>query len=99
MDKCSDNLVSEIRACIAELLDISTELVVPGVSLLDLGAQSFDFVQLVFKLERAYGIEISRSYTIPDMHTLDTYVQIVAAARGTQPTPRRVRRSTNLGRP
>ena len=85
MTNSSADLVAEIRECIADLLGVNSELVLPEVSLLDLGAQSFDFVQLVFTLERTYGIEISRSYTIPDLHTLDTYVQIVAASRVARP--------------
>lgn len=79
--RAPEDLSYEIRGYVAELLAVNLELVEPGVSLLALGAQSFDFVQLVFKLERVYGVEIPRSYTVPDEYTVDTYVQVVANAR------------------
>ena len=51
-----DDLITEI---VAEVLVISPEAVRPGASLIrDLGAESIDFMDLVFRLEDALGRSI-----------------------------------------
>ncbi len=50
-----------VRAIIAESLAISIDQVGPEVSLMEgLGAESLDFLDIVFKLERHYNIQITR---------------------------------------
>ncbi len=50
-----------VRRVIAESLATDIEKVPPNASLMDeLGAESLDFLDIVFKLERAYGIQITR---------------------------------------
>lgn len=50
-----------IRAIVAESLAIDVSIVSPTVSLIEeLGAESLDFLDIVFKLERAYDIQITR---------------------------------------
>jgi acyl carrier protein len=75
-----DEMFDGIRSIIVQVLGISSELVVPQAKLLELGAQSFDFIQVVFRLEKTYDVELPRAYAIPDQHTVDTYVQVLVAA-------------------
>ena len=50
-----------VRAIVAESLAIDVATVSPTVSLIEeLGAESLDFLDIVFKLERAYDIQITR---------------------------------------
>lgn len=50
-----------VRGIIAESLAIDIAKVSPTVSLIEnLGAESLDFLDIVFKLERAYDIQITR---------------------------------------
>ena len=79
-----DDLLSEIRLRIAEVLDLNPDVVQPGVALIRIGAQSFDFMHLAFRLEKAYGIRLPRSITIPGDHTVEDYVAAVTASMGKQ---------------
>ena len=50
-----------VRGVIAESLAIDVETVEPYTSLMDsLGVESLDFLDIVFKLERLYDIQITR---------------------------------------
>lgn len=50
-----------VRAIVAESLAMPVDQVSPTVSLIEeLGAESLDFLDIVFKLERAYNIQITR---------------------------------------
>lgn len=50
-----------VRAIVAESLAIDVAMVSPTISLIEeLGAESLDFLDIVFKLERAYDIQITR---------------------------------------
>lgn len=69
-----------VRACIAQVLGIDLKAVGPGVTLLQLGAQSFDFMHLVFRLEATYRVELPRAYAIPDQHTAVAYADAVMTA-------------------
>src|SRR5437764_11349194 len=56
-----DELFQKVRACVADVLAIDPAKVVPGASLIDdLGAESLDFLDLVFRLETEYGVKIPR---------------------------------------
>jgi acyl carrier protein len=56
-----DELYEKVRTCVAEALAIDPAKVVPGASLIeDLGAESLDFLDLVFRLETEYGVKIPR---------------------------------------
>jgi acyl carrier protein len=56
-----DELFTKVRSCVADVLAIDAGKVVPGASLIDeLGAESLDFLDLVFRLETDYGIKIPR---------------------------------------
>lgn len=54
-------LTEKLHACIAQTIGIETEKVTPDASLVDdLGADSLDLLDLVFRLEQAFQIRISR---------------------------------------
>jgi acyl carrier protein len=51
-----------VRAIVAESLAMDVSQVTPTASLIgELGAESLDFLDIVFKLERAYSIQIARA--------------------------------------
>ncbi len=55
------SLEDSVCRIIAESLAIDVAKVVPNASLMEnLGAESLDFLDIVFKLERAYNIQITR---------------------------------------
>jgi len=66
-----------VATCLSEVLRIDRGEIEPTSDLLELGAQSFDFVKLVFRLERTYGIEIPRRFAVPHPYTVETLVNAV----------------------
>jgi acyl carrier protein len=56
-----DQIFATVRACVADVLAIDPSKVTPDASLItDLGAESLDFLDLVFRLETEYGVKIPR---------------------------------------
>jgi len=56
-----DELYEKVRRCVAEALAIDPAKVTPSASLIDdLGAESIDFLDLVFRLEAEYHVKIPR---------------------------------------
>ena len=56
-----DELYEKVRRCVAEALAIDPTKVTPSASLIDdLGAESIDFLDLVFRLEAEYHVKIPR---------------------------------------
>lgn len=56
-----DEIAAAVRKCVADVLAVDPAKVVPGASLIDdLGAESIDFLDLVFQLETTYGVKIPR---------------------------------------
>jgi len=72
-------LCEGVAACVAEVLAIDPNTVFAGSTLLSLGAESFDFVALVFALERKYAIGLPSRYSTPNDQTVDDYVSAVRA--------------------
>jgi acyl carrier protein len=78
-----DDVRRAVRLAIAETIQVAAANVPDDAALLDLGAQSLDFVDLVLRLEQDHHIELPRGYAVPDDHTVDAYVQaVVRALRG-----------------
>src|SRR2546427_587416 len=76
----SSEVFDVVRSCVVGVLGVQPELVVAEATLLDLGAQSFDFIQLVISLEKKCDVQIPRVFAIPERHTVYDYVEAVAAA-------------------
>ena len=56
-----DELYGKVLACVADVLAIDRAKITPGASLIDdLGAESLDFLDLVFRLETDYRVKIPR---------------------------------------
>jgi len=73
----SDNEVFEkVKETLVEALCVDDEEVTPEASLTaDLGAESIDFLDIVFRLEKAFGIKIPRGELFPDNLNNPEYVQ------------------------
>ena len=61
----------------AELLSVDVGALTPETVLLDLGAQSFDFMHLVSRLEQEFDIRMPRTYAVPDTHTIAVLAKAV----------------------
>jgi acyl carrier protein len=61
------NIFPRVASVLAETLNVDTEDVRPGSTLQgDLGAESIDFLDIVFRLERDFGIRISTDELFPE---------------------------------
>jgi len=62
-----DEIYSKVSATLVETLNVDEDEVKPESTLQgDLGAESIDFLDIVFRLEREFGIKIPRSELFPD---------------------------------
>jgi len=70
-------IFEKIQNALVEALGVDEEEVTPEATLVgDLGAESIDFLDIVFRLEKAFGIKIPRGELFPeDILTNATYVQ------------------------
>lgn len=56
-----NEIIEKVKECIAEALDVDKEEVVENAILMDdLGAESIDFLDIVFRLENTFNIKIPR---------------------------------------
>src|SRR4026207_1366359 len=67
----------KVRTALVDALGVDDDEVVPEATMVgDLGAESIDFLDIVFKLEKAFGIEIPRKELSPeDILTKGEFVQ------------------------
>ena len=72
-----DEVFLKVRGALVEALGVDEEEVVPEARLVgDLGAESIDFLDIVFRLEKAFDIKIPRGELFPeDILTNAQYVQ------------------------
>jgi acyl carrier protein len=79
-----EEVFEKVRTALVDALGVDDDEVAPGATMVgDLGAESIDFLDIVFRLEKAFSIEIPRSELFPeDILTNAEYVQdgIVTAA-------------------
>jgi acyl carrier protein len=62
-----DEIYSKVSATLVEALNVDEEDIKPGATLQgDLGAESIDFLDIVFRLEREFGIKIPRGELFPE---------------------------------
>jgi acyl carrier protein len=68
---------AKIQTALVDALGVDEEEVTPEATLVgDLGAESIDFLDIVFRLEKAFGIEIPRAELFPeDILTNAEYVK------------------------
>ena len=72
-----DEVFEKVREALVEALGVDDDEVTADATMVgDLGAESIDFLDIVFRLEKAFGIEIPRSELFPeDILTNAEYVQ------------------------
>lgn len=72
-----DEVFEKVRAALIDALGVDDDEVTPEATMVgDLGAESIDFLDIVFRLEKSFGIEIPRSELFPeDVLTNAEYVQ------------------------
>ena len=67
MAPTSDEVYGKVQEALVDALGVDEDEVTPEATLVgDLGAESIDFLDIVFRLEKAFGIEIPRSELFPD---------------------------------
>jgi len=73
-------LSETVRKIIAGYLDVPLETILPEKSLLDLGADSLDFIEIMFELEEKFGVETEEE--IPELRQkilcIGDVIQLVA---------------------
>lgn len=74
----SDEIFSTVQEQLVDALGVDDDEVEPGSTLFgDLGAESIDILDIVFRLEKAFDIKIPRGELFPDPESIsgDEYVQ------------------------
>jgi acyl carrier protein len=72
-----DEIFEKIQSALVEALGVEDDEVTPEATLVgDLGAESIDFLDIVFRLEKTFDIKIPRGELFPeDIFTNSDYVQ------------------------
>ncbi len=67
MPPTNDEVFEKVQAALVDALGVDDEEVTESATLVgDLGAESIDFLDIVFRLEKAFNIEIPRSELFPE---------------------------------
>jgi len=62
-----DEIFSKVSSTLVEALNVDEDQITPAATLQgDLGAESIDFLDIVFRLEREFGIKIPRNELFPE---------------------------------
>ncbi len=62
-----DEIYEKVKASLVDALGVDDDEVTPEATMVgDLGAESIDFLDIVFRLEKAFGIKIPRSELFPE---------------------------------
>ena len=72
-----DAVFSKVQEALVDALGVDDDEVTPDATLVgDLGAESIDFLDIVFKLEQAFGITFDRTELFPeDILTNAEYIE------------------------
>lgn len=64
---CQEEIFQKVSATLVDALNVEQEEIKPTSTLQgDLGAESIDFLDIVFRLEREFGIKIPRNELFPE---------------------------------
>jgi acyl carrier protein len=67
-----DDIFEKVQGVLVEALGVDEDEVTPDASLAaDLGAESIDFLDIVFQLEQAFGFKIQQGELFPENVTQD----------------------------
>lgn len=62
-----EEIYDKVKAALVDALGVDEDEVSPSATMVgDLGAESIDFLDIVFRLEKAFGIKISRGELFPE---------------------------------
>ncbi len=62
-----DEVFEKVQEALVDALGVDDDEVTPQATMVgDLGAESIDFLDIVFKLEKAFSIQIPRDELFPD---------------------------------
>ncbi len=62
-----DEIFEKVRSALVDALGVDEDEVTPSATMVgDLGAESIDFLDIVFRLEKAFGIKIPRGELFPE---------------------------------
>ena len=62
-----DEIMEKVREALVDALGVDEDEVIPTARIqADLGAESIDFLDIVFRLEKAFNIKIPRGDLVPD---------------------------------
>jgi len=62
-----DEIFEKVKAALVDALGVDDDEVTPEATMVgDLGAESIDFLDIVFRLEKAFGIKIPRGELFPE---------------------------------
>lgn len=77
MSMSEDDIFEKVQAALVDALGVDEDEATPEATLVgDLGAESIDFLDIVFKLEKSFEIQIPREELSPeDILTNSQYVQ------------------------
>jgi acyl carrier protein len=77
MPVAKDEVFKKVQSALVDALGVDEEEVTPDATMVgDLGAESIDFLDIVFRLEKAFNIEIPRSELFPeDILTNEEYIK------------------------
>lgn len=77
MSITKEEIFEKVQTALVDALGVDDDEVTPEATMVgDLGAESIDFLDIVFRLEKAFTIEIPRSELFPeDILTSTDYVQ------------------------
>lgn len=77
MASSHDEIMEKVREALVDALGVDEDEVVPTARIsADLGAESIDFLDIVFRLEKAFNIKIPRGDLFPDnILTSEEFVQ------------------------
>jgi acyl carrier protein len=66
MAKTSEEILQQVKEVLVDALGVDEEEITPEATLMkDLGAESIDFLDIVFRLEKAFAIKIPREELFP----------------------------------
>ena len=79
-----DEVFAKVQTALVDALGVDEDEVIPEATLVgDLGAESIDFLDIVFRLEKAFDIKIPRGELFPE--DILTNAQYVQNGRVTEP--------------
>ncbi|RNC81770.1 MAG: acyl carrier protein [Phycisphaera sp.] len=72
MEMTQDDIFEKVQEVLVDALAVDDDEVTPEATLTsDLGAESIDFLDIVFKLEQSFGFKIEQGELFPDNVTQD----------------------------